>query len=201
MTDRSGIFAGDNPFDVVRDWLAEARQSEVNDPNAVTLATVDSDGMPNARIVLLKNIENDAFVFYTNYNSKKAQELDASGKAALVIHWKTLRRQIRIRGKVEREEASKSDTYFASRSVASRLGAWASKQSEPLKDREELVAAVAQARSEQGSDPARPPHWGGFCIRPVEIEFWADGPNRLHDRFRWNKDTGKTEWVAQRLNP
>ena len=132
MSDRTGIFAGDDPFQLARDWLAEAEKSEINDPNAIALSTVDADGLPNARMVLLKEIEDDAFVFYTNYGSKKAQELEGAGKAAFVMHWKSLRRQIRVRGTIEREDGPQADEYYHSRSLKSRLGAWASKQSQPL---------------------------------------------------------------------
>ncbi len=200
MTKRSGIFAGDDPFQIVRDWLAEAEKTEPNDPNAIALSTVDSDGLPNARMVLLKDIEDDAFVFYTNYGSTKAQEIESAGKAAFVMHWKSLRRQIRVRGTVTREEGERADAYYASRSLPSRLGAWASRQSEPLKSRTELMAKVAKITAQKGLHPDRPPFWGGYRIHPVEIEFWADGEHRLHDRFRWKKlQNGK--WEIDRLNP
>lgn len=203
--DRSGIFAGDDPFAIARAWLAEAEPVEPNDPNAIALATVDSAGMPNVRIVLLKEIEADAFVFYTNYASRKGQEIAASGTAAFVLHWKSLRRQIRVRGVTEREEGPKADEYYASRSLKSRLGAWASAQSQPLASRTALMAEVAKVTMEQGPMPKRPPFWGGIRIRPVEIEFWADGPFRLHDRFRWTRAEGGTAggmpWEISRLNP
>lgn len=199
--DRTGIFAGSDPFQLARDWLAEAEPLEPNDPNAIALATVDPDGLPNVRMVLLKEIEADAFVFYTNYGSKKGQEIAASGKAAFVLHWKSLRRQIRVRGLTEREDGPQADEYFASRSLKSRLGAWASQQSQPLTSREALMAEAAKVALTKGPNPARPPFWGGIRIRPVEIEFWADGAFRLHDRFRWSRDTPKDPWVTQRLNP
>jgi pyridoxamine 5'-phosphate oxidase len=199
--DRSGIFAGDDPFQLARDWLAEAEAVEPNDPNAIALATVDAEGMPNVRMVLLKEIEADAFVFYTNYGSKKGQEIAASGKAAFVLHWKSLRRQIRVRGLTEREEGPQADAYFASRSLKSRLGAWASDQSKPLASREQLMAEAAKVGVTKGPNPPRPPFWGGIRIRPVEIEFWADGNFRLHDRFRWSRDPEKNRWLTQRLYP
>ncbi|WP_135447275.1 pyridoxamine 5'-phosphate oxidase [Tabrizicola caldifontis] len=199
--DRSGIFAGDDPFQLARDWLSEAEPKEPNDPNAIALATVDADGMPNVRMVLLKEIEADAFVFYTNYGSKKAQEIAASGKAAFVLHWKSLRRQIRVRGFTEREEGPQADAYFASRSLKSRLGAWASRQSQPLSSREALMAEAAKVGLTKGPNPPRPPFWGGIRIRPVEIEFWADGAFRLHDRFRWSRDRVDGAWKIQRLYP
>ncbi|OIP85381.1 MAG: pyridoxamine 5'-phosphate oxidase [Rhodobacterales bacterium CG2_30_65_12] len=201
MADRTGIFAGNDPFRIARDWLDEAGASEINDPNAIALATVDATGMPNARMVLLKEIEDDAFVFYTNYGSAKSGEIEASGKAAFVMHWKSLRRQIRVRGTVTREDGAKADDYFTSRSLKSRLGAWASRQSQPLASRGALVAEVARLTPKLGMHPPRPPFWGGYRIRPLEIEFWADGPFRLHDRFRWSREGLDAAWEIQRLNP
>ena len=199
--ERGGIFAGDDPFALAKSWLAEAEQTEPNDPNAIALSTVDADGLPNARMVLLKDIEADAFVFYTNYDSAKGRKLTASGKAASVMHWKSLRRQIRVRGLVSREDGPKADEYYASRSVQSRLGAWASQQSQPLDSRATLVAAVARLTLSKGPNPARPPFWGGFRIVPLEIEFWADGAFRLHDRFQWTRKSAKDAWAVLRLNP
>ncbi len=201
MSERTGIFAGDDPFAIARKWLAEAEKSEPNDPNAIALASVDGDGLPNVRMVLLKEIEDDAFVFYTNYESRKAAEIEASGKAAFVMHWKSLRRQIRVRGTVVREDGPKADAYFASRSLKSRLGAWSSRQSQPLASRATLMAEVARRTAELGTNPPRPPFWGGFRIAPVEIEFWADGAFRLHDRFRWSREAAEGEWSIARLCP
>ncbi|KGM47684.1 pyridoxamine 5'-phosphate oxidase [Pseudooceanicola atlanticus] len=201
MSDRDGIFAGDDPFQIVRTWLAEAEDQEINDPNAIALSTVDAEGLPNARMVLLKDIEDGAFVFYTNYESAKAQEIEATGKAAFVMHWKSLRRQVRVRGLVTREDGMQADDYYRSRSLKSRLGAWASKQSRPLSSRTALMAEVAKVTAREGTDPARPPFWGGFRITPVEIEFWADGAFRLHDRFRWTRNSAKEPWSVTRLNP
>lgn len=201
MSERGGIFAGDDPFVIARNWLAEAEKTEPNDPNAIALSTVDADGLPNARMVLLKDIEDDAFVFYTNYGSAKAQELDQSGKAAFVMHWKSLRRQIRVRGMIEREEGPQADAYYVSRSLKSRLGAWASHQSQPLASRAALMAEVAKVTATHGTNPSRPPFWGGYRIRPTEIEFWADGAFRLHDRFRWSKGEKNDSWSVTRLNP
>lgn len=201
MSDRGGIFAGDDPFAIARAWLAEAEESEINDPNAIALSTVDADGLPNARMVLLKEIEADAFVFYTNYGSAKAGEIDQAGKAAFVMHWKSLRRQIRVRGIVSREEGPQADAYYKSRSLKSRLGAWASQQSQPLSSRAALMAEVAKVTAQHGTDPARPPFWGGYRIRPLEIEFWADGAFRLHDRFRWTRAETDAEWSVIRLSP
>ncbi len=201
MSDRGGKFAGQDPFVIARAWLAEAVDAEVNDPNAIALSTVDRDGLPNARMVLLKDIEDDAFVFYTNYGSAKANEIEQAGKAAFVIHWKSLRRQIRVRGIVSREEGAAADAYYASRSLKSRLGAWASQQSQPLSSRTALMAKVAQVTAAQGPSPARPPFWGGYRIHPLEMEFWADGAFRLHDRFRWRRDSTDGAWNIDRLNP
>ncbi|MCL3883557.1 pyridoxamine 5'-phosphate oxidase [Marivita sp. GX14005] len=201
MSDRSGIFAGDDPFEIARAWLREAEASEPNDPNAIALASVDEQGMPNVRMVLLKEIEADAFVFYTNYESRKGREIETSGKAAFVMHWKSLHRQIRVRGTVTREDGDKADEYYASRSLKSRLGAWASRQSQPLGSRTHLMGEVARLTAKLGPNPPRPPFWGGFRIRPTEIEFWADGAFRLHDRFRWTWEEKKNTWEINRLNP
>lgn len=201
MSERSGIFDGDNPFEIAQSWLAEAEEAELNDPNAIALSTVDAHGMPNARMVLLKEIEEDAFVFFTNYESAKGKELEQAGKAAFVMHWKSLRRQIRVRGFVSREEGPQADEYYKSRSLKSRLGAWASKQSQPLASRAALMAEVAKVTAMKGPDPERPPFWGGFRIVPIEIEFWADGAFRLHDRFVWRRENEGKNWSVQRLNP
>jgi pyridoxamine 5'-phosphate oxidase len=201
MSDRTGIFEGEDPFALASRWLAEAQGSEPNDPNAIALATVDERGLPNVRMVLLKEIEADAFVFYTNYGSRKAREIDSAGGAAFVMHWKSLRRQVRARGPVERVDGPQADAYFASRSLQSRLGAWASQQSEPLSSRGALLAEVAKLTARFGTNPPRPPFWGGYRMRPVEMEFWADGPFRLHDRFRWTRPDAKSNWDVARLSP
>lgn len=201
MSDRTGIFAGDDPFAIARGWIAAAKETEINDPNAIALATADEDGLPNARMVLLKDITDDAFLFYTNYEGKKAQEIAASGKAAFVWHAKSLARQIRVRGTVDRVAAATSDAYYASRSLHSRLGAWASQQSRPLASRASLMAEVAKFTATKGPNPPRPPHWGGFAITPLEIEFWADGAFRLHDRYQWKRRNVKESWTILRLYP
>ncbi len=199
--DRGGIFAGADPFQIAAAWLEAAEAVEPNDPNAMALATVDAAGLPNVRMVLLKEIEAAAFVFYTNYESAKGREIEGAGKAAFVLHWKSLRRQIRVRGLVSREEGVQADAYFTSRSPASRLGAWASQQSRVLTSRTALVAEVAKVTARLGPLPARPPFWGGFRIVPLEIEFWADGAFRLHDRFQWRRSTAQDSWQINRLNP
>ncbi|MFL4470924.1 pyridoxamine 5'-phosphate oxidase [Tateyamaria armeniaca] len=201
MADRDDKFAGDDPFAIIRRWMDEAAASEINDPNAIALSTVDASGMPNARMVLLKDVEDDAFVFYTNYTSAKAREIDQAQKAAFVMHWKSLRRQVRVRGHVEKEDGPQADAYYASRSLKSRLGAWASDQSQPLEGRATLMAKVAKVTAQHGTNPARPPFWGGYRITPIEIEFWADGAFRLHDRFRWSRENPGAPWDISRLNP
>jgi pyridoxamine 5'-phosphate oxidase len=198
---RTGIFAGEDPFEIARNWLAQAQDAEPNDPNAIALSTVDADGLPNARMVLLKEIEANAFVFYTNYESAKAHELDSAGKAAFVMHWKSLRRQVRARGLITREDGPQADEYYKSRSLKSRLGAWASRQSQPLSGRTALMAEVAKVTATKGLNPDRPPYWGGYRMTPLEIEFWADGDHRLHDRFQWRRATIDAPWEVQRLNP
>ncbi len=201
MDGRDGIFAGEDPFAIAQAWLREAEAVEVNDPNAIALSTVDADGLPNVRMVLLKEIEPQAFVFYTNYESQKARELEGAGKCAFVLHWKSIARQIRVRGLVHKEDGPQADAYYASRSLKSRLGAWASRQSQPLASRAALMADVAKVTAKHGTDPARPPFWGGYRITPLEIEFWADGAFRLHDRFRWTRGTVGEKWVVNRLSP
>lgn len=201
MSDRDGIFAGDDPFALARQWLDAAGESEPSDPNAIALASVDQSGMPNVRMVLLKEISTDSFVFYTNYESAKGQEILSSGKAAFVMHWKSLARQVRVRGDVIKEDGAVADAYYKSRSLKSRLGAWASRQSRPLTSRAGLMTDVARVTAKHGTDPERPPFWGGFRIIPLEIEFWADGAYRLHNRFRWSRPKAGDEWNIVRLSP
>ena len=201
MEKRIGIFKGDNPFEIAKRWMDEAKPLELNDPNAIALSTVDKTGMPNARVVLLKSIETDAFIFYTNYASAKATEALGSGKAAFVLHWKSLRRQIRCRGFATREEGAMADEYFASRSKLSRVGAIASKQSQVLESRQVLMDRVELVRAEHGDALKRPDFWGGIRIEPVEIEFWADGEARLHDRFKWTRSRTAETWNIVRLFP
>jgi len=203
MSDRTGIFEGDDPFAIIRRWLDEATRTEPNDPNAIALATVDAEGLPDVRMVLLKEIEpgpDGAFVFYTNYESAKGRQIADTGKAAFVMHWKSLRRQVRVRGTVTREEGPQADAYYASRALESRIGAWSSRQSQPLESRGALMAEVARQGLRHGLSPRRPPFWGGFRITPVQIELWADGAFRLHDRFRWTRQL-QGGWDIARLQP
>ncbi len=190
------------PFALFDAWMDEAKASEPNDPNAMALSTVDAEGMPNVRMVLLKGKDERGFVFYTNTESRKGEELLASGKAAALFHWKSLRRQIRIRGPVERVTDEEADAYFQSRPRDSRIGAWASQQSRPLESRFALEKAVAaQAlRFGVGQIP-RPPHWTGFRIMPTSMEFWKDGAFRLHDRVVFRRGDGSADWTRLRLYP
>jgi pyridoxamine 5'-phosphate oxidase len=192
----------DDPFALFDAWFADATQSEINDPNAMTLATVDAHGLPDARIVLLKGHDRDGFVFYTNTQSAKGQELAANPVAALVFHWKSLTRQVRVRGSVAPVSAEEADIYYHSRARDSRIGAWASQQSRPLADRAMLEAAVRNTEARFGAGQVeRPPHWSGYRITPRSIEFWHDRPFRLHDRIVFTRDGNVQEWSKQRLFP
>ena len=194
-------FAVTHPFDIFREWLSRARGSEINDPEAMALATVGHDGMPSVRMVLLKEIDEKGFCFYTNMESKKGSQLALHPKAALCFHWKSLERQVRIEGAVEKLSSTSADAYFASRHPLSRLGAWASQQSRPLASRGELEARVEAFRHQYGEqDIPRPPYWGGYRVIPSAIEFWQAGAGRLHDRFLFTPDSAGG-WQAQRLNP
>ena len=195
------LFAGEEPFTIFRRWLEEARETEINDPDAIALATVDKEGLPNVRMVLLRIIEDDAFVFFTNYGSKKAQEAFLTNKVAFNIHWKSLRRQIRVRGHVEKEDGMIADKYFSEREVGSQTAAWASKQSETLTDRQELIARWKSYKNQFDKNVGRPDFWGGIRIKPIQIEFWADGQYRLHDRFLWERERGEKSWSVRRLYP
>ena len=201
MGDKRDIFIGKDPFQIFKRWFEEAVEKEINDPDAIALSTVDPAGMPNVRMVLLRQIEDASFVFYTNYGSAKSKELFSSQLAAFVWHSKTLRRQIRVRGQVEKEDGAMADLYYQSRSLKSRVGAWASIQSQPLKSRSHLMQQVQYFENKYGDNPDRPPFWGGWRIKPLEIEFWADGEARLHDRFKWSRQTLNEAWEVQRLNP
>ena len=195
------LFAGEEPFTIFRRWLKEARETEINDPDAIALATVDKEGLPNVRMVLLRIIEDNSFVFFTNYGSKKAQEALLTNKVAFNIHWKSLRRQIRVRGYVEKEDGMIADKYFSEREVGSQTAAWASKQSETLNDRQELIERWQSYKNQFETNVGRPDFWGGIRIKPIQIEFWADGQYRLHDRFLWERELGEKSWSVRRLYP
>ncbi|MBI1621967.1 pyridoxamine 5'-phosphate oxidase [Aquamicrobium zhengzhouense] len=188
------------PYRLFAEWLEDATASELNDPNALALATVDPDGLPNVRMVLLKGFDEHGFVFYTNYESNKGREILSSMKAAMCFHWKSLRRQVRVRGTIEKVSDEEADTYYASRARGSRIGAWASRQSRPLEGRFALEKAVAEytAKFAIGSIP-RPPYWSGFRLVPSSIEFWHDRQFRLHDRVVFEPDGD--EWKKTRLYP
>jgi len=188
------------PWALFSAWLAEASASEPNDPTAMALATVDPDGLPNVRMVLLKGADENGFVFYTNVESAKGEELAANPKAALVFHWKSLRRQVRARGTVTRVSDAEANAYFATRPRDSRIGAWASQQSRPLESRFAFEKAIAMYAAKYGiGEVPRPPYWTGFRIRPVSIEFWHDRPFRLHDRVVFTRTEGG--WTKTRLYP
>jgi pyridoxamine 5'-phosphate oxidase len=201
MSDEVENFKTVNPMDLFKSWLEDAENKELNDPNAIALATVDDTGLPNVRMVLLKEITDQSFIFYTNYKSVKAEEIVSSPKASFLIHWKSIRRQIRVRGFVEKEDGVIADKYFSSRSLDSRIGAWASRQSQEVGSRQELLDSVNKLTVELGTNPSRPPFWGGFRITPIEIEFWSDGDARLHNRFRWSRKDTKSNWKVCRLQP
>jgi pyridoxamine 5'-phosphate oxidase len=191
-----------DPFVLLTAWLADARRTEINDSNAMTLATVGPDGAPDARIVLLKGQDPRGLVFYTNYQSRKGEELAADPRAALVFHWKSLQRQVRVEGRVERVSAEEADVYFASRPRLSKIGAWASDQSRPLAERAELERRLAEAEARfPGDSVPRPPHWSGFRIVPRRFEFWREMPYRLHDRLIFTREDEQTPWATSRLFP
>jgi pyridoxamine 5'-phosphate oxidase len=198
--DESGV--APDPFRQFERWLADAVAAEVKEPNAMTLATVDADGLPNARMVLLKGCDERGFVFYTNLGSVKGQELAEAPKAALTFYWKSLQRQVRVRGEVEPVSAAEADAYFASRPRTAQIGAWASKQSTALESRLAFEKAVAihTAKFGVGAVP-RPPHWSGYRVVPQEIEFWHERPFRLHDRIRFRREHPGARWSKTRLYP
>lgn len=199
----SGDFTEENePYALFASWLDDAGKSEPNDPNALALATVDETGLPNVRMVLLKGFDERGFVFYTNFESQKGVEILSARKAAMCFHWKSLRRQVRVRGDIEIVTDAEADEYYASRPRGSRIGAWASKQSRPLEGRFALEKAVAEytARYAIGEIP-RPPHWSGFRLKPVSIEFWHDRPFRLHDRMEFRRADDGKGWAKVRMYP
>jgi pyridoxamine 5'-phosphate oxidase len=199
----SGDFtAADDPFRLFAAWLKDATGAEPRDPTAMTLATVDADGLPNARMVLLKGVDARGFVFYTNIESAKGRELDGQPVAALVFHWKSSNRQVRVRGTVEAVTAQEADTYFATRPKQAQIGAWASKQSAPLESRLAFEKAVALYAVKYGLGKVpRPPHWSGYRVVPTQMEFWQDRPFRLHDRIEFRRADTSGAWTKTRLYP
>jgi pyridoxamine 5'-phosphate oxidase len=203
---RAGLLEGDADRDPMRQferWFEDALRAKLPLPNAMTLATVSGDGAPAARVVLLKGIERGGFVFYTNYASRKARELEARPQACLVFMWSDLERQVRITGTVEKVDAADSDAYFVTRPVGARLSAWASEQSETVPSRTVLEKAMAQVKARYGDSPPRPPHWGGYRLAPREIEFWQGRADRLHDRLLYRRadDDVAGSWSIERLAP
>lgn len=191
--------ASPEPLRQFREWLQQALDAGIPEPNAMTLATVGPDGRPSTRIVLIKDIEERGLVWYTNYDSRKGRELAAHPFAALQFHWVEMERVVRIEGRVEKVEAAQSDAYFASRPLDSRLGAWASPQSQVISSRAVLLANAAKAAAQHGLNPARPPHWGGYRLVPERWEFWQGRKSRLHDRLVYRLEDGI--WVRERLAP
>jgi len=198
----AGFTERDDPFQLFQEWFKDAEKAEPNDHNAMALATVDEEGLPNVRMVLLKAADERGFVFYTNFESQKGHEILSAKKAALCFHWKSLRRQVRVRGPVEVVSDAEANAYFASRARDSRIGAWASQQSRPLESRFALETQVAlyAAKYAIGNVP-RPPYWSGFRINPLSIEFWHDRPFRLHDRVVFRRATPDGGWTRTRLYP
>lgn len=191
-----------DPFALFGTWLAEAREKEINDPNAMALATADADGLPDVRMVLLKDFDEQGFVFYTNLESYKGRQLAENPQAALCFHWKSLRRQVRVRGQINAVSAAEADAYFASRARDSRIGAWASAQSRPLEDRFALEKSVAAHALKFGiGEVPRPAFWSGFRLTPTRIEFWRDRAFRLHDRLEFHRVDAATPWSTTRLYP
>jgi pyridoxamine 5'-phosphate oxidase len=188
-----------NPIDQFNIWFDQARHAELPEPNAMTVASVDANGKPSARVVLIKEVTQAGFVFFTNYESRKGQALIANPHAALLFFWPELERQVRVEGSVEKLSESESDEYFHSRPLDSRIGAWASPQSRVIKGRTELVTKAAEYALKFALNPPRPPHWGGFRVKPEALEFWQGRPSRLHDRIQYIKDNDA--WTIQRLAP
>ena len=198
----SELVPADEPLELFREWFAEAKAHEPNDPEAMALGTVDAQGLPDVRMVLLKHFDREGFVFYTNLESAKGEELAANPLAALCFHWKSLRRQIRVRGPVTRVSDAEADAYFATRPKDSQIGAWASRQSRPLEGRFALEKEVARYAAKYAlSTVPRPAHWSGFRVQPLAIEFWRDRPFRLHERIRYSREAPRAPWKTDHLFP
>ncbi len=191
-----------NPIDLFGQWFNEAKKTEINDPNALSLATVGKNGIPSVRIVLLKDFNSDGFVFYTNLNSRKSEEIKSNANASMCFHWKSLLRQVRITGKISKVSDTDADNYYNSRSYVSRIGAWASNQSSILKSRDELLKSIEEFKKKYSNENnvPRPKHWSGWNLTPYEIEFWLDGENRIHERLCYTKKNNN-EWEKNLLNP
>ena len=191
-----------NPLDLFKEWFEEAKKTEINDPNAFAIATADKNGFPSVRMVLLKDYNESGFIFYTNLNSKKSKDLKSNPKTSICFHWKSLLRQIRISGKISKVSDKEADSYFNSRSYGSKIGAWASNQSEILNDREELYKSIENYKKKYPKEKAvpRPPHWSGWILEPSEIEFWKDGEDRIHERLKYTKEE-KNNWNKVLLSP
>ncbi len=200
--DDGAWFARTDPFALFGEWLEEARKKEPNDANAMALATADAHGAPDVRMVLLKGVDERGFVFFSNAESRKGLQLTANAQAAAVFHWKSLRRQVRVSGRVEEVTAAEADAYFATRAKDSQIGAWASEQSRPMAGRFELEKRIAMFAAKYGLvKTPRPPHWIGWRVLPVRMEFWRDRPFRLHDRLEFTRDDAGKPWVTHRLYP
>lgn len=197
--DDAALFAEAEPFVLFERWFKEAKEREPNDPNGMALATVDDHGLPDVRMVLLKDVSAEGFVFYTNAESAKGRQLEANPRAAILFHWKSLRRQVRARGTIALVSDEEADAYFASRPVESRLGAWASPQSRVIEDRQVLDDRYRDALARYGSDPPRPSYWGGYRVVPERVEFWQGRPGRMHDRVRYAREG--SAWRIERLAP
>ena len=191
-----------NPIDLFGQWFNEAKKTEINDPNALSLATVGKNGIPSVRMVLLKDFNSDGFVFYTNLNSRKSEEIKSNAHASMCFHWKSLLRQVRIIGEISKVSDADADNYYNSRSYGSRIGAWASNQSSILKSRDELLKSIEEFKKKYPNENnvPRPKHWSGWNLTPHEIEFWLDGKNRIHERLRYTKKNNN-DWEKNLLNP
>ena len=200
--DDAALFAESEPLALFERWFKDAREKEPNDPNGMALATADAEGFPDVRMVLLKDFDERGFVFYSNAESAKGRQLEANPRAAFVMHWKSIRRQVRVRGLIEPVSEAEADAYFQSRDRGARLGAWASDQSRPLPDRLALEKSIAEFALKYGvGEVPRPPHWRGWRIAPLAIEFWRDRPFRLHDRLTFTRDAVSAPWSKARLYP